>query len=96
MEGKTSEWWNFRGVKHPGGENVRGVKHPEGETSGRWNIWGMKRSGGETSGGKTYGSRRGESSERWILRGGENIFFKGVNRPGMNAKMGETSANLSN
>ena len=57
------------GLKRPGGENVRGVKHPEGETSGGENSEGVKRPGGETSGGetyggKTYGGRRGESSGR--------------------------------
>ena len=75
--------WTFRGVNIAGGEtsggwNVRGVKRPGGETSGGWNVRGWNRG-------------RGESSGRWIIRGGEKKNYKGVNRPGVNHKRGETS-----
>ena len=53
------------------GWTFQGVKIPVGEHSGVWNIWGWNVLG--------WNRRRGESSGRWIVRGGENIFYKGVN-----------------
>ena len=65
-------------INIPGGWNVRGLKRPWGETSGGLNVRGWNRG-------------RGESSGRWIIRGGEKKMYKGVNRPGVNHKRGETS-----
>ena len=61
----------------------------------------MKRRGVKRSGVKPPGVKRTEVGEVNHPAGESSVrvkifFFKGVNRSGVNAKMGETSANLSN
>ena len=80
---KYAEGMNISGGEHSGGWTFRGVKRPGGETSGGWNARWVKRPGVKQPWVKP--------SEGWIIRRGEKKNYKGVNRPGVNHKRGETS-----
>ena len=85
---KYSEWVNISGDEPSGGEHsgrwtIRGMNIPRAELSGGWNVRGWNVLG--------WNRGRGESSGRLIIHKGEKKNYKGVNRPGVNHKRGETS-----
>ena len=63
-------------------------KHLEG-----WTFRGLKFPGVKRPGVKP---QDGELSRRWIVRGAEQFFYKGMNHPGVNHERGETTGTQIN